>query len=105
VADDVLTEQEAADYLKLSLEQYRELQAGPKPIPALELIPGQPRLLFRDLQQWLEEARTRAGRPATTTAPSVLVPTATSATPSSGPRLRTGPKRRHAEHRLEWMPY
>jgi hypothetical protein len=56
VADDVLTEREAADYLKLSDEQFAELQAGRRPIPSFELLPGIRRYRLSDLKRWLDEA-------------------------------------------------
>ncbi len=58
MADDVLTEQEARDYLKLSAEQFAEIQAGPRPIPTLEVLPGVRRYRLVDLKRWLDDAMT-----------------------------------------------
>jgi hypothetical protein len=56
VADDILTDRGTADYLKLSDEQFAELQAGPRPIPSSELLPGVRRYRLSDVKAWLDES-------------------------------------------------
>lgn len=64
VADAILTEQDAAAHLKLTLEQFRELQAGPHPVPTFQPLPGLVRIYSRDLERWIEEATAAPGVPA-----------------------------------------
>jgi hypothetical protein len=56
VADDILTDRGTADYLKLSDEQFAELQARPRPIPSFEPLPGVRRYRLSDVKAWLDES-------------------------------------------------
>ena len=105
MTDAVLTPGEAADYLKLTQEEFHELQAGPRPIPTFAPIPGTTRILLRVMEAWIDETcglesalceSPRGPHTGRDEDRALVDPTAT---------LRTGPRRRYPEHKLAWMPY